>query len=153
MLSCRLKRPRHPAAAGHSPVACSPRSSAAPSRQQIADPPRAELALFVPSIPNKFLCAWCLFLFFSISYRLVPSAFLFLFFFSSSSSPPLSSLFRPSCFFPSSSPPSSALYLLPSHIPLPPPSPRHLLFSSPQVANQVLLFDRSRRVVWVPIPV
>ncbi|KAL7898218.1 hypothetical protein HDV63DRAFT_30529 [Trichoderma sp. SZMC 28014] len=66
MLSCRLKRPRHPAAAGHSPVACSRRSSAAPSRQQIADPPRAELALFVPSIPNKFfpVCLVPVFLFF-----------------------------------------------------------------------------------------
>lgn len=62
MLSCRLKRPRHPATAGYSPVACSPRSSAAPSRQQIADPPRAEFGPF-RSIPNKSLCAWCLFLF------------------------------------------------------------------------------------------
>lgn len=70
MLSCRLKRPRRPAKAGYSPVACSPRSSAAASRQQIADPPGLNLALFVYSKPVLVCLALLLF---SISFRLAGS--------------------------------------------------------------------------------
>lgn len=108
MLSCRLKRPRHPARpshAGYSPVACSPRSSAAASRQQIADPPRAEFGPFRSRLSQTSSCVPGACFGFSISYRLVPSACLFFLFFLFSSFIFVS----PSCFSPSSLLPS-ALY-------------------------------------------
>lgn len=136
MLSCRLKRPRRPAKAGYSPVACSPRSSAAASRQQIADPPGLNLALFVYSKPVLVCLALLLF---SISFRLAGSLSLsrFLLFVLHLC---FSLLFLPFV------PPSLFHALLPSYIPPPPPSQRHLPCFSLQVSNQQLLFYSSRAV-------